>query len=336
MSRFPEGRVRPGIESSIVGVSTWANEIRRTVARIASFDSSVLITGPTGSGKGLIAQAIHNASPRAGRPFIPVNCATICEGVAASQLFGHDRGAFTGATAPLQGCFRAAHGGTIFLDEIGEMELSLQARILSAIEDRFVTPLGSDRGVAIDVRIIAATNRNLLDDIGQGLFRRDLYYRLRIVEIRTESLRNHPEDIHALADRGLQALADYRGMPRKRLTLAAVRYLQTVDWPGNVRQLQNLLEQAAVFCDGDALDEHLLRSLYEFHVEDEVNLSPCLDSGRHVEIAPFATLAEVERQHIMAALARANSNKAAAANLLGLSRQSLLRRMTKLRLTDAG
>jgi transcriptional regulator with PAS, ATPase and Fis domain len=188
MAAIPSGGCQEWVESRIVGVSTWVSEIRRTVTRIAPFDSSILITGPTGSGKGLIAQAIHDASPRAGRPFIAVNCATICDGVAASQLFGHDRGAFTGATTQILGCFRAANGGTIFLDEIGDLEATLQARILSTIEDRHVTPLGSDRSVAIDVRIIAATNRNLVDDIAHGLFRRDLYYRLRIVTIRTELL----------------------------------------------------------------------------------------------------------------------------------------------------
>jgi DNA-binding NtrC family response regulator len=311
-------------------------EVRRTVKRIAPFDSSVLITGPTGSGKGLIAQAIHDASPRAGRPFIPVNCATICDGVAASQLFGHERGAFTGAAGPILGCFRVANGGTIFLDEIGDLAPILQARILSTIEDRCVTPLGSDRSVAIDVRIIAATNRNLVDDVAQGLFRRDLYHRLRIVEIRTESLRNHPEDIAELAVRGLDALTETRGLPRKRLTRAAVNYLEGLNWPGNVRQLQNLLEQAAIFSEGDELDEPLLRSLYEFHGDEEADSSPYRATSRRFGIAPFATLAEIERQHIEAALIRSDNNKAAAARLLGLSRQALLRRMLKLRLAEPG
>src|SRR5262249_34165766 len=158
------------------------------------------------------------------------------------------------------------------------------------------------------VRIIAATNCNLMDDMAQGAFRRDLYYRLRIVEIRTEPLRNHPEDIAELADRGLEALTQTRGLPRKRLTSATMAYLQGLDWPGNVRQLQNLLEQAAIFCEGEELDEPLLRSLYEFYSEDESDIAPNFDARRLLESAPFATLSEVEREHIAAALDRSDNN----------------------------
>ena len=315
-------------DARIGGVSAWAEEVRRTVTRVAPFDSSVLITGPTGSGKGLIARTIHDGSPRAGRPFIPINCATIYDGLSASQLFGHDRGAFTGAAGPILGCFRAADGGTLFLDEIGDLEPPLQARILSTIEDKLVLPLGSDRSVPIDVRIIAATNRNLSEDVARGSFRRDLYYRLRIVEIRTEALRNHPDDIADLADRALRALTDTRGLPGKQLTPDALTFLQSLDWPGNVRQLQNLLEQAAIFSEGNWLEASLLRSLCEFSAAEEQTANAhSAPVGARCAPDPFSTLAEVERQHIRAALVCSANNKAAAARLLGISRQSLLRRM---------
>jgi DNA-binding NtrC family response regulator len=239
--------------SQLLGVSAWAQRIRSEVIRIAAFNSSVLLIGPTGTGKELLAQAIHASSPRAHERFIPVDCAATTGALFASHIFGHAKGAFTGANHAELGCFRAAHGGTIFLDEIGELELDTQAKLLRVLQQRTVVPVGSHEEIPVDVRVISATHRDLEQGVVAGWFREDLYYRLNVITLQTLPLRERIEDLELLAIHILAGLAVRTGMPLKRLSAAAFDLLTRHDWPGNVRQLENVLERAFVLSEGEII-----------------------------------------------------------------------------------
>jgi len=254
------GQRNPAIQR-IVGVSAWSEEVRRSIELVAVHQSSVLIIGPSGTGKELIARAIHACSRRSTRPFIPVDCAVTTGTLFASHMFGHVKGSFTGATAATLGCFRAADSGTIFLDEIGEMELELQAKLLRVLQQRVVTPVGSHQELPVDVRVLAATNRDLATEVEASRFREDLFYRLNVVTIRTVGLRQRPEDIPVLAERYLAELAGRHGMPMCALAPAAIEVLQSYAWPGNVRELENVLERAVMFSSGDEIDPDALTGL---------------------------------------------------------------------------
>jgi DNA-binding NtrC family response regulator len=248
---------------ALVGQSPWAAGVRGQVLKLAGHESDVLISGPTGTGKELIARAVHGESRRADKPFVPVDCAALSGEFFVSQLFGHIQGAFTGARHAALGAFRAAHKGTIFLDEIGELEPNLQARLLRTLQERTVVPLGTHEGVQVDVRVIAATNRSLLGEVRHGRFRADLYYRLNVVCLRTEPLRQHPEDIELLAYHFLNRLSIEHGLPHKTLAQDAVELLVAHDWPGNVRELCNQLERAVIFSSGNRLTRDSLSELVD-------------------------------------------------------------------------
>jgi DNA-binding NtrC family response regulator len=245
----------------IAGASAWLEDVRRSIELVAMHQSSVLIIGPSGTGKELIARAIHACGRRSSKAFIPVDCAVTTGTLFASHMFGHVKGSFTGATTATLGCFRAAEAGTIFLDELGEMELELQAKLLRVLQQRTVVPVGSHEEIPVDVRVLAATNRDLEREVEAGRFREDLYYRLNVVTIRTLPLRERPEDIPVLANRYLAELAARHGMPLFTLSPDAIGVLQAYPWPGNVRELENVVERAAMFCSGEEIEPDALSDL---------------------------------------------------------------------------
>ena len=368
---------------AIIGESNWAAQLRREILRVAVHDSTVLITGPTGTGKELIARSIHEESGRAARPFIPVDCTSISGTLFASQLFGHRKGAYTGANYEALGCFRAADRGTIFLDEIGDLELDLQAKLLRVLQERIVVPVGGHDGVPVDVRIVAATNRDLKQEVLAGRFREDLYYRLAVVPVESCALHQRTADIPALSNHFLAELSKRSGMPHKQLTPGALELMAHFPWPGNVRQLRHLLEQAVVICEEDLLSLPLIQSLLErarmskpgasiesewaksppesdtasaenstYSVPVTVEPSPHVNppqlsihkpsESQEVSAEPnsalpkhsqsWSTLLELERNHILLTLEHTYYNQSAAARLLGITRQSLLRKMKKYQL----
>lgn len=315
---------------TIVGESAWSRAIRRQILQVATYPTSVLVSGPSGTGKELIARAIHAASGRHAAAFVPVDCASVPGELFAGHLFGHVLGAFTGANYARLGCFRAADGGTIFLDEIGELSLELQARLLRTLQERVVVPVGSEQGVPVDVRVVAATNRDLAAEVAAGRFRLDLYHRLNVVALGTVALRQRIEDIPAIAGNYLARLSMERGFPRKVLSSEALQALCEYDWPGNVRELQNALERAVVFTSGESIRTDFLPG----RVVDRLP-EPGVGSGvSHVQVyesmaAPrvWATLAVVECEHIRRTLERTNFNRSAAARLLKIDRASLARKI---------
>ena len=237
----------------IIGSSEPLLHALRHVARVAPTDSTVLITGETGTGKDLVARAIHKRSRRANRPFIRVNCAAIPQSLIASELFGHEKGAFTGATERRLGRFELANGGTIFLDEIGDIPADTQVALLRVLQEREFERLGNGRTVSVDVRVVAATNRDLKAAVDAGTFRLDLFYRLNVFPIRVPSLRDRKDDIPLLAKYFIERYGTSAGKKIKNIDRKALELLQAYDWPGNIRELQNVIERAVILCDRETL-----------------------------------------------------------------------------------
>ncbi len=237
----------------IIGISPPIQKLKESLKAVAPTNSIVLITGENGTGKELVARAIHAMSPRANRLFLAVNCAAIPDTLIESELFGHEKGAFTGATSVQRGKFELAHGGTLFLDEIGDMSLNTQAKVLRVLQEQEFQRVGGTRNIKVDARVISATNKDLLKEIGAGRFREDLYFRINVITIHIPPLRERKEDIPLLARHFLREISKEHGIPEKELTHEAIELMQEYDWPGNVRELRNLMERVSIMIPGDTI-----------------------------------------------------------------------------------
>jgi len=311
---------------NIVGRSPSMVRVLENSRRAAATDSTVLITGESGTGKELIAEAIHQNSPRKPGPFVVVNMAAVPEHLVESELFGHTRGAFTGATESRIGRFEAANDGTLFIDEIGDFKLESQAKLLRVLESHRVTPVGSNIDREVNVRVVAATSRPLEKLVQEGLFREDLYYRLNVINLQLPPLRERREDIPLLLHHFLQSLCAQVGRESITLDPELKRYLETHDWPGNVRQLRNCLESMVVLARSDVL------TMSDLPATIGNGVNPC---GHHVAIPPGTKLEDLEREAVEQALEQHNGNRTHAARALGISVRTLQRKRKAWGLTDS-
>jgi DNA-binding NtrC family response regulator len=298
---------------NLVGQSPAMVEVYKLVARVADLDTTILIEGETGTGKELVARAIHCASPRADGPFVVVDCTALPEGLFESELFGHERGAFTGALSARRGLFESAAGGTCLLDEIGELSAALQAKLLRALQEQAVRRVGGNELIPVDVRIVAATNRDLRKRIEEGAFREDLYYRLSVVTIQMPPLRERPQDIPVLAQHFVDKYAQRARRPCRGIARETLDLLSSYHWPGNVRELENAMERAV------ALSSSELLMPADLPVQPRRDAPPLVLPARHL------TLEEVKRWYIDKVLEDTGGNKAHAAERLGIDRATLYR-----------
>jgi len=313
---------------SLVGDSPSFRRVLHAIDSVRESNATILLTGESGTGKEMVARAIHQHGHRADKPFVAVNCAAIPEGLLESEMFGHRKGAFTGAVADRIGRFQQADKGTLFLDEIGEMPLALQAKILRALQERVIEPVGDPRERKVDVRVIAATNKNLLEAVAAKEFREDLYYRLNVFPIPLPALRERLEDIAPLARHFAHTLGATAG---KRITGFSAQALQAMAqyrWPGNIRELQNCVERATIVASGSVIEEEDLPAyLFASRPGDDGPL-PAEINGVPPDLD--AALAEVEKAYILAALQQSHGVQAAAAQLIGISERSFWYRLKKL------
>jgi transcriptional regulator with GAF, ATPase, and Fis domain len=312
----------------IIGESAALKAVLRRVQQVAPVETTVLLTGETGTGKELVARAIHEASPRKGRPLIKVNCGAIPQGVVESELFGHEKGAFTGALQRRIGRFELAHTSTLFMDEVGELPLDTQVKLLRVLQEQEFERVGSTRPLKVDVRLVAATTRDLEVEVGEGRFRADLFYRLNVFPIRVPPLRERPTDIPLLVQHFLAQFQRKLAKPLRRLSSESLARLQTYPWPGNIRELQNVIERACVLADGPVVEiDSVLLSV------DRSAAARRVDSGVAMADAPIVHLAENEANHIRRALAATKGKvhgPGGAADLLGINPNTLRSRMRKL------
>ncbi len=306
--------------SEIIGTSESLQRVFRLVEKVAATNTNILVYGESGTGKELVARAIHHNSPRADRPFVAINCGALPETLLESELFGHTKGAFTGATQARAGLFRSAEGGTVFLDEIGEISQALQVRLLRAVQEHEVTPLGSSAPSRFDARIICATNRDLEREVTEGRFREDLFYRLNVIEVHLPPLRERREDIPLLARHFVKRTAREQGQDEKPIEPATMTALINYNWPGNVRELQNAIERAFTL-SGERLDPESLPP----RVRDAAGTHPAVLDPDGLR----PTLDEVERRYILDILASVNQDKGRAANILGIDLSTLYRKLKR-------
>jgi len=308
-SNVTSGAQPPMMRHGLLGESEAMRKVLQAVSKAASASAVVLISGESGTGKELVARAIHYGSARASAPFVPVNCGGIPDSLLESELFGHVKGAFTGATESRAGFFHTADGGTIFLDEVSETSASMQVKLLRVLQDKEVFMVGSSRSRKVDVRILAATNKDLLALVKKGIFRKDLFYRLNVITIALPPLRDRDDDILLLANHFARRFAEELGRSQPRFSEQAMTVLKNYDWPGNVRELENVIQRLVLMTDGDII-----------HVPD---LPPLMRFSALRSTGLNRSLTEVEAEHIRNVLASVGGNKTRAAEILGIDRKTL-------------
>ncbi len=307
-----------GSLGSLVGASKKMQELFRLVEMVAPSTASVLITGASGTGKELVARTIHELSPRRTKPFVPINCAAIPETLIESEIFGHEKGAFTGALERRTGCFELAEGGTLLLDEIGEMPIATQAKLLRVLEDRKLRRLGSKVETTVDVRVLAATNKVPDEAVARGELRNDLYYRLNVFNIHMPLLREHKEDVPALVDTLLREMRVRHGRNAAAVSEAVMHVFQNYSWPGNVRELRNTLERAVIVCEGAVIETKHLPPGF-----GQTTLRTSSEDSDAVHLGVGTTVEEAEKLLILKTLEATNNNKTRAAEILGISLKTL-------------
>ena len=303
---------------SLVGSSRKMQELFHLVELVAPSTASVLITGESGTGKELVARTIHELSPRKNRPFVAINCAAIPETLIESEIFGHEKGAFTGALERRTGCFELAESGTLLLDEIGEMPVGTQAKLLRVLEDRKLRRLGSKSETTVDVRVLAATNKIPEDAVARGLLRNDLYYRLNVFNINMPPLREHKEDIPSLTDTLIQEMNAKHQRNVRTVSDSVMQLFQAFSWPGNVRELRNSLERAIIVCDSSVIEPR--------HLPPAFGINPArfpIGEANGIHVGVGTTVGEAERRLIVKTLESTNNNKTRAAEILGISLKTL-------------
>jgi DNA-binding NtrC family response regulator len=312
---------------SLIGDSPNFRRVLHAIDSVRESNATILLTGESGTGKEMVARAIHKHGNRADKPFVAVNCAAIPEGLLESEMFGHRKGAFTGAVADRVGRFMQADKGTLFLDEIGEMPLALQAKILRALQERVIEPVGDPRERKVDVRVIAATNKDLLEAVANKEFREDLYYRLNVFPIPLPALRERVEDIAPLARHFAHTLGATAGKRFTGFSAEALQAMALYSWPGNIRELQNCVERATIVASGSVIEEEDLPA-YLFAATSSTSSAMVTEGNVPADLE--AALADVEKAYILAALAQSNGVQAAAAQLIGISERSFWYRLKKL------
>ncbi len=332
----PGGQAAEAQDTTLIGETPEIADLRAQVNKLARSQAPVYISGESGSGKEIVARLIHSRGPRSSGPFIPVNCGAIPPELMESELFGHTKGSFTGATDDKTGLFQAARGGTLFLDEVADLPMAMQVKLLRAIQEKAVRPIGAAAEVATDVRVLSATHKDLAREVAENRFRSDLYYRINVIGLHVPSLRERREDIPLLANFLLQRLANTAEQVTHRLTDAAMTALTNYGFPGNVRELENILERACTLCNGELIEVEDLR------LSQGVELEPVQESASHAGPPPVEAafgnlddyLENIEREVLTRALEQSRWNKTAAAKLLGISFRSLRYRLKKLELDD--
>ena len=316
-NRVLEGALSPpDMSRTFVGESAWHAETLRQIARFGPTDAAVLVLGETGTGKEVVAKLLHATSARKSRPFVVVDCASLHDQLLQSELFGHEKGAFTGATSAKHGLFEVADKGTLFLDEVGEMSLGTQVKLLRVLETSTFRRLGGTRELTVDVRVVAATNRDLMAMSRQGLYREDLYYRLSTIRMELRPLRERPEDVLAIVRHHLERHRERTGR-EARMSDATLAALRAYPWPGNVRELLHALEQALIVCDGPVVEP--------FHLPPQVRAR----SGGAAPAAGPQTLDDLERAHIERVLSDEGGHRGRAATILGISERNLYRKLIR-------
>ncbi len=315
-----------GVFGKLIGASHVMRQIYTIIEQVASSSASVLITGESGTGKEVVANTIHQSSPRASRPFVAINCSAIPESLMESELFGHERGAFTGAISRREGCFELADTGTLFLDEIAEMPAMLQAKLLRVLEERRVRRLGASKEVSVDVRVLAATNKDPHEAVRRKELREDLLYRLNVIHIKLPPLRERREDIPLLAQHLIDELRERHGRSARLIAPDVLELFSRAPWPGNVRELRNVIEHAVVVCEGQQIEK--------VHLPPFLETSASTPSSENITFPVGITLEEAERQLVLRTLIKTGNNKTRAAEMLEISVKTLHNKLRTYRETD--